>query len=57
MPILLLAVFLKGPVWLRSLVMLGFAGIVLFACVSTANTFRNATERPVPAHVPHARKH
>ena len=57
MPIFLLAIFLKGPVWLRGLVMLGFAGILLFACVSTARTFRTATERTPTAHVPHTRKH
>ena len=57
MPILLFAMFLKGPVWLRGLVLLCFGGLLLFACLSTANIFRNAVERPVPVHANHARKH
>lgn len=57
MPILLLYIFAKGPAWLRLLTWTCFAGIFLFACLSTLNTFRIATERPVPAHVHHYRKH
>ncbi len=57
MPLLLLAIFLKGPAWLRAGVLLSFFGLLLFGCFSAANTIRNATERTVPAHVHHIRTH
>jgi hypothetical protein len=55
MPILLFAIFLKGPAWLRLTVLAGFGALLLFAFASTAHTFRLATERTAPAHVTHRR--
>ena len=57
MPIFLYPLFLKGPVWLRTLVLLCFAGLLLAVVLNTANNTRNALERPVPAYVPDAHKH
>ena len=52
---LLYAIFLKGPWWLRALVWLSFASILLFGCLQAVTTFRNANERTAPTHVQHKR--
>ena len=57
MPFLLLAIFLKGPLWLRSLVLLSFGALFLFGCLYALPTFRNATQRTVPTHVTHPHRH
>ena len=57
MPILLLAIFLKGPAWLRAAVLAGFGMLLLFACASTAHTFSLAIERTPIAHAAHGRPH
>lgn len=55
MPIFLLAIFLKGPAWLKAAVLACFGALLLFAFSSAAHTFSLATERTTPAHVTHRR--
>ena len=55
MAMFLVYVFRKGSFGLRTLVLLCFAGLCLFAFLSTLNNLRSVTERPVPAHVSHPR--
>lgn len=57
MLIALYAIFLKGPVWLRLLVLAGFGLIFLFGCLYALTTIHEATQRTVPAHVTHTHAH
>lgn len=53
MPFLILAALLKGPVWLRLLILIGFAVMIFFGCLSALSIIRQATERTPPSHVHH----
>ena len=56
MPFVLLAVFLRGPAWLKTLFLVSFAALLFVAVLAAANTFRTATERTAPAHVTHSHR-
>ena len=57
MPFLLLAIFLKGPAWLKAFVLMSFGALFLLAIALAASTLSNATERTVPAHVTRGHQH
>ena len=52
----LVAVFLKGPLWLRAIIwsiVSVFLLLGLFIAATRLSNLRNAAERPVPANVHH----
>ena len=57
MPFALLAIFLKGPRWLKALVLISFGILFLLAAAHAFSTLRYATERTLPAHVTHGHQY
>ena len=54
---LLLAIFLKGPAWLKVFILMSFGALFLVAIALAASTFRTANERTAPAHVTRGHQH
>ncbi len=55
MLLFLIAVFLKGPSWLRVIAWMCVAVVLFLGVFLAVNRVRRITERPVPIHAHHTR--